>query len=1032
MADENAKQAKKQERVRKNAPKDRRRSRPSERALTRMGLDKQEAAYKKRRENVAFEIKAKRKTKESEKSPQRIKEFWRGVQKRQAEEMKKAKVSTFPAKISHVRIVTNREGEEVVKVSFAGGGSMQDTGDRIRMIHDIHRKTPSPDKIYLLMMAVKEKGWKAVEGSIPPELRDEVLKACAQAGVSLTAAETKKETVVQKSVSADRGVFYGDAENKSQNGMPAYKPLPVFDFRNIDAKRPYAVNDNVVQSREVWKKYAKMRSDNACEVLGLKGGDAQAYLDAVDAMQAHKDEWTRLRKSGQLTPEMEEAFKKKNDELAREEAYALAVASGLKTPEEIEVLRKLNLPSESPEMRDLWQLRDVAQLGTKEQAQAFLNGDRSMMKEINDKNRALKAQNDLEEKAGAMGVPVPRTPEEKNRLNRDFKYWQNLRRTHDNDMNAVKQEFQKYLMMSEKEKKAERSRLAQEVEAKNRAQKEQAKQAQKQAELASKTEITYASNEPREAVMVKMNFMEAALENPQDEAFADMNKALKELGVRSVEDFYDEKKMTKALQIGQKAYGREVWNAVREAKGQSPLSEEAWQKRAKPAKENQAREQVAPLSREIWRGHAKFAKENQAREEAYALAIASGLKTPEEIEALRKQNLPSKSKQMQELFDLRDVTQLGTKEQARAFLNGDRSMMKEINDKNSAQKAQSALEEKAAAMGVPVPQTPEERKELNRDFEYWQNLRRANGNDMNAVKQGFAKYRSMDDTAQKAERSRLAQEVEAKNSAQKAQAKQAQKQAEPVSKTEITYTSDEPQEAVIVKMSFMKAALENPQDEAFADMNKALKELGVRSVEDFYDEKKMTKALQIGKKAYGQEAWNAVCEAVRQSNEQKAQSALEEKAAAMGLPVPQTPEERKELNRDFEYWQNLRRANGNDMNAVKQGFAKYRSMDDTAQKAERMRLAEEVAVKNKASAEKSAEKPKAKESTLSLMQKVGRPHEMSLAEKMRARGQAEDREEIAERLERMKSRTREQTPAQRKSDRGAQMDRYVHDMQGRA
>ena len=199
-------------------------------------------------------------------------------------------------------------------------------------------------------------------------------------------------------------------------------------------------------------------------------------------------------------------------------------------------------------------------------------------------------------------------------------------------------------------------------------------------------------------------------------------------------------------------------------------------------------------------------------------------------------------------------------------------------------------------------------------------------------------------------------------------------------------------------------------------------------MEDFYDEKKMTKALQIGKKAYGQEAWNAVSEAVRQSNEQKAQSALEEKAAAMGVPAPQTPEERKELNRDFEYWQNLRRANGNDMNAVEQGFAKYRSMDGTAQKAERMRLAEEVAVKNKA----SAEKPKAKESTLSLMQKVGRPHEMSLAEKMRARGQAEDREEIAERLERMKSRTREQTPAQRKSDRGAQMDRYVHDMQGRA
>ena len=930
MADENAKSEKSKARVRKNMPKDRRRSRPSERAMTRLGLDKQEAAYKKRRENVAFEIKAKRKSKETENSPQRIKDFWRAVQKRQAEQMKKAKVSTFPAKISHVRIVTNREGEEVVKVSFAGGGSMQDTGDRIRMIHDIHRNTPSPDKIYLLMMAVKEKGWKAVEGQIPAELRDEVLKACAQAGVSLTQAETKKEAVQTHTAKAQYASvnIYADPENAPKMaGSGAYNPLPVFDFRNIDEKRRYVVNDNVVQNRDIWKKYAEKRRDNACKVFDLSAQEAQAYRQAVADMQAHKDEWTQLRKSGQLTPEAEAEFKKRNDLLARKEAFALAIATGFKTPEEIEALRGKNLPSESPEMRDLWQLRDVAQLGSPEQARAFLRGDRSMMKEINRKKRELVTQNQLEENAAAMGVPVPQTKAEKRRLNRDFEYWNGLCRAHDNDMDAVKRDFQKYLMMDEEAKKAESSRLKEEVNMKNGGQKapvvetkekkmmrhgqeanfvrvaemlgkssdeidlllampnnksekkainqavngylpqiknlseeeqqrklrefvalpsekrreiikapnkkganfderrqnkphRQAK-AEQRAESEQKTDVTYKSAEPQEAVAVKMSFMMAALKNPQDEMFADMDKALKELGIRSEKDFYDEKKMTKALQIGKKAYGLDAWNVVREAKGQAPLSAEIWQKRAKPA------------------------KDNQAREEAYALAIATGFKTPEEIEALRKQNLLSKSKQMQELFDLRDVAQLGTKEQAQAFLNGDRSMMKEINDKNSAQKAQSALEEKAAVMGVPVPQTPEERKELNRDF---------------------------------------------------------------------------------------------------------------------------------------------------------------------------------------EYWQNLRRANGNDMNAVKQGFAKYRSMDDTAQKAERMRLAEEVAVKNKA----SAAKPNGRESTLALMQKVARPHEMSLAEKMQARGREEEKEQLSERLEKLKSRNRTQEPVRRKSDRGAKMDRYMHDFQGRA
>lgn len=761
MADENAKQAKKQERVRKNAPKDRRRSRPSERALTRMGLDKQEAAYKKRRENVAFEIKAKRKTKEPEKSPQRIKEFWRGVQKRQAEEMKKAKVSTFPAKISHVRIVTNREGEEVVKVSFAGGGSIQDTGDRIRMIHDIHRKTPSPDKIYLLMMAVKEKGWKAVEGSIPPELRDEVLKACAQAGVSLTAAETKKETEKRKD-----SILIEQDNSKKRNF-------------NIESSHDFMMSEDVASF------YNSILGGGIISFQKTKPNDFRSKGCKVQYQMNGK---TCVVKNSETEAPVEIAVKK----------YIAGLFEKIDNGDAL-----------SPKEEEY--IKFLADKGITAENYFYAN------------------------------TKIPYGKKYDNMLPRELREIRDKTRAEVEKNQEQKPDYQMELKAKERQCRFVLEKIAQGK--------------------------TLSGEEKKIQTLLEKN------------------------EIRTIDDF-------------EKADPKVLKNSVFESNKFIYVNGVLWDGKTSrpplPTYEDVKKFSAENLSDLLLSAEAKRAMQNV---DFYKKEDAGKI-----MEILAKEFLSEKSSQKEKACLYESAKYFGQKG-IDIYLHG---------SPDAKQKLQNDIK-KVKMVGQNVNKPPKQNRQKNKN----------------------------------------------RNNA---------KQAEQALKTEITYASNEPQEAVMVKMSFMKAALENPQDEAFADMNKALKELDVRSVEDFYDEKKMTKALQIGMKAYGLEAWNAVREA-------KGQPPLSEEA-----------------------WQKR------------------------AKPAKENQAREQVAGENKV----SGEKPKAKESTLSLMQKVGRPHEMSLAEKMRARGQTEDREEIADRLERMKSRTREQMPAQRKSDRGAQMDRYVHDMQGRA
>lgn len=216
---------------RKNKAREKR-SLASERAKTRLGTERKAA-----KEVPSFELtKPREQEDENQKSavsPRRLYDFWQGFQKRQAEALKKAGVSTTGYKISNVKMLYDKNGrEKCVKVGFAGGGSIEDSGNKIQVFHSIRRKKPRFNKLYALLQAIKERGWKAVEGEIPPEMRTIVLRACKAAGIPLQApAERAKSNAAvqsaQKRVSQSESL-YGSSKSSS-------KPQP-FDRSRMSAE----------------------------------------------------------------------------------------------------------------------------------------------------------------------------------------------------------------------------------------------------------------------------------------------------------------------------------------------------------------------------------------------------------------------------------------------------------------------------------------------------------------------------------------------------------------------------------------------------------------------------------------------------------------------------------------------------------------------------------------------------------------------------------------------------------------------------
>ena len=226
---------------RKNRAREKR-SLASERAKTRLGTQRKAA-----KEVPSFELQKPRDAEDENRqpsvSPERLLDFWRGFQKRQAEALKKAGVSTTGYKISTVKMLYDKNGRATsVKVGFAGGGSIEDAGNKIQVFHSIRRKKPRFNKLYALLQAIKERGWKAVEGEIPPEMRAIVLRACKAAGIPLQAPSEKAKVNV--------------SAKKQQKNVAQEAPLYT-SLRPSSSARPFDRSQMSAQSRAMTQDWGR-------------------------------------------------------------------------------------------------------------------------------------------------------------------------------------------------------------------------------------------------------------------------------------------------------------------------------------------------------------------------------------------------------------------------------------------------------------------------------------------------------------------------------------------------------------------------------------------------------------------------------------------------------------------------------------------------------------------------------------------------------------------------------------------------------
>lgn len=133
-----------------------------------------------------------RKIQVSEQIASVLKRDWEELQDKQAKSGKRMKPGQH---IRTVSLTKNRRGETSVKVGMANGGHLVD-GIGINAAEAFKEKAKEEyarSRIAEFLRKIREQGWDAVEGEIPPELREAVLKACQKENISMASASEKAE-----------------------------------------------------------------------------------------------------------------------------------------------------------------------------------------------------------------------------------------------------------------------------------------------------------------------------------------------------------------------------------------------------------------------------------------------------------------------------------------------------------------------------------------------------------------------------------------------------------------------------------------------------------------------------------------------------------------------------------------------------------------------------------------------------------------------------------------------------------------------
>ena len=133
-----------------------------------------------------------------------LKRDWVELQKKQQQKGMKIESGR---RVSSVSLVQDKEGRVAVNVNMENGKKIRDNNQEkiVTSFKERAEKVYTRFKIEEILNKIREYGWAAVEGEIPADLRNIVIKACERANISLTSKGEKAEeaAVIQAAIRSD-------------------------------------------------------------------------------------------------------------------------------------------------------------------------------------------------------------------------------------------------------------------------------------------------------------------------------------------------------------------------------------------------------------------------------------------------------------------------------------------------------------------------------------------------------------------------------------------------------------------------------------------------------------------------------------------------------------------------------------------------------------------------------------------------------------------------------------------------------------
>ncbi|MBR1778090.1 MAG: hypothetical protein IJ752_05855 [Alphaproteobacteria bacterium] len=160
----------------------------------------QTAQQKEAQKTLKISAKQAKEIKISRQIADKIKRQWEELAKRQRSAGAKVRSSR---RITSITFTKDHHGKVAVQVNMRNGHSIMDNGQEkaLETFKAQSRRSYARAKVAELLKKIREYGFAAVEGEIPPELREAVLKGMAKANISTSYKGAKAEAAAAKQFS---------------------------------------------------------------------------------------------------------------------------------------------------------------------------------------------------------------------------------------------------------------------------------------------------------------------------------------------------------------------------------------------------------------------------------------------------------------------------------------------------------------------------------------------------------------------------------------------------------------------------------------------------------------------------------------------------------------------------------------------------------------------------------------------------------------------------------------------------------------